>query len=617
MFLCSGVQIAESDSRRDNRHIIELDSLGENPNVFIRLEKLANVFNKTFAPRLVDLLEIASYVFAADSSTERGEGFTDKSSVEKWGRDFHFIIPVRDLSFWESKEVVRLLRKIIEFCSNDQADFDFVELTKERITDEYLDFGEFEEWELHGIERVTMFSGGLDSLAGIIDEAKSNEPLMLVSHSPVNSTQSRQTELSSQLKLKFSNKIQHIPAVINKDRRLGNEFLQRTRSFLFSSIGTIIAETIQANGVRFYENGVVSLNLPVADEVLRARASRTTHPQTLKFYSELFSLVTGRPFNVDNPYLFKTKADIVGIIKSTHPDLIKHSCSCAHTGFFQSKSQWHCGTCSQCIDRRVAILATNAEEYDPITDYKNDVFKGPRKDGQEKNIAIGFVRHALELKHMSENEIATKFNTELARAVRYLPKKSEATRDLIDMHKRHSEAVFDVLSKQLAENSGDLISNKLDPSSMLSLMAGGEHSKSSWTKFADKIIDLLENGVPKTCATIKPVNENHLQEICDGILQANENILIREFPFMRWSSGSTKPDWSNEEIGLWVEAKYVRRKAELGQIREAIAADITKYGDNNRKVLFLIYDPQHRIVNEAEFGEPITRREDMRIHFLR
>ncbi len=618
LFLCSGIQISKSDNRIKDRDVVELDSLGDNPNVNVRLENISNLFNQNLSARLIDLLEIATYVFAADSSSIRGVGFTDRGTNEKWGRDFHFIIPVRDLAFWQSEKVIQLLTNIIDFTSNDRSVFDFVKLNHERKQKEYFEFGDLEDWNLYGIDRVTMFSGGLDSLAGIVEESNANKKMMLVSHSPVASTQSRQTRLYKKLKEKFSNETQHIPVVINKNRKLGKEYLQRTRSFLFSAIGTIFAETIKAKGVRFYENGIVSLNLPVAGEVLRARASRTTHPQSLKLYSELYSLVTEREFIVDNPYLFKTKADIIEIIlKNNGSSLIQHSCSCAHTGFFQSKSQWHCGTCSQCIDRRIAIFAANAEEYDNYTDYKEDVFIGKRKDGYEKNMAVNFVRHAFELDKMSEFEIASKFSVEFSRTVRGLPNRSQSTQDLIAIHKKHGKSVNDVITKQIQLNAENIVKGNLDSSCMLSAVANQKHLESSWEEFANNIFKLLEKGVPISCQNLKPDNEPRLQEICDGILQAHEDLLTREFPFMRWSSGSTKPDWSSEKHSLFVELKYVRDKKDIAQIRDAIAVDITKYGDNEQRILFLVYDPNHFIINESEFTEPVNRRETMMIRFIR
>ncbi len=618
LFLCSGFQISEDDKIKDGKRIIELDSVGNDPNVNIRLEKLAKIFKQNFAPRLVDLLEIASYIYTADASTQRGTDWTDNNSTEAWERDFHFIIPVRDLTFWQTPEVIKLLLQIITFISNDKVKIDFVKLEKDRTVDEYLQFGELEDWEFYGIDRVTMFSGGLDSLAGITEQANQNHPLMLVSHSPVNTTYSRQKKLYEELTAKFDAPIQHIPVFINKDSKLGREFLQRTRSLLFSAIGTVIAESVKADGVRFYENGIVSLNLPVADEVLRARASRTTHPFTLKLFSDFYSLVTERNFIVDNPYILKTKKDIIEIIKlNNSADLIEHSCSCAHTGYFQSASQWHCGTCSQCIDRRVAIFAANAQELDPETDYVVDVFTGKRKDGYEKNIAVNFARHATELNRMSEAEIATKFSRDISRAIRNFSDQSDATQKLIQIHKEHGKSVCKVLAQKISENSEKLIVGEVDKSSMLFAVASNEHRESSWVAFAEKIIHLLNNGIPKSCQTHKPQNEPHLQEICDGILLANDNILVREFPFMRWSSGATKPDWSAEDLSFWVEAKYVRKKEDLGAIREALSSDITKYGDNGRRVLFFIYDPLHIITNESEFSNPINNRETMMMHFLR
>ena len=150
--------------------------------------------------------------------------------------------------------------------------------------------------------------------------------------------------------------------------------------------------------MRFFENGIVSLNLPIADEVLRARTSRTTNPHALALFEQLLTLVTDRDFKVDNPYLFKTKAEVVSIL-SAHgaEELIQHTCSCAHTGFFQSKTQWHCGACSQCIDRRIAVVAADVAAHDPEFDYACDVFSGERKERHEANVAVDFVRHASEL----------------------------------------------------------------------------------------------------------------------------------------------------------------------------------------------------------------------------
>jgi hypothetical protein len=76
---------------------------------------------------------------------------------------------------------------------------------------------------------------------------------------------------------------------------------------------------------------------------------------------------------------------------------------------------------------------------------------------------------------------------------------------------------------------------------------------------------------------------------------------------MTWAWGMTKADWSSEPHRLWVELKYIRQTATAASIGEAIAADITRYGDNGQRVLFVVYDPNHLIPNDAEFTNRIRR----------
>jgi hypothetical protein len=409
----------------------------------------------------------------------------------------------------------------------------------------------------------------------------------------------------------------HIPVWVNKDENMGKEPTQRTRSFLYAALGAIVSASVKSDGVRFFENGVVSLNLPVADEVTRARASRTTHPIALQQFGALFSMVLDREIIVDNPFIFKTKADVVSVLSARNgAELIGLTCSCSRT-MFQSKTQWHCGTCSQCIDRRMAILAAGLDHHDPEQDYETDVFLGPRKDGYEKNMAVDYVRHASELNCMTSEEMAARFNRDLGRAIRFFVKRSEAAQQFIELHKRHGATVEAVVVRHLQKHAAGLVAGKLAPSSLLALVAGQQHQVPIWRRYADRITELLRAGLPTACKSHKPTDESHLQEICDGILNAHNGTLIREYPFLRWGTTLTKPDWSAEELCLWVELKYVRKKEDIRKIGAAIAEDITKYGDNQRNVLYVVYDPGHLITDERSFAAPVLKRPTMQVQFIR
>jgi hypothetical protein len=611
LFVCGGAP----KPRKTERKVIALSVHGHDPNVNLRINDVARVFLGNVPPRLYDLLEIASYVYAADVATSRGREWQE-DAVESWQRDLQFRIAVREPDFWNAAATKDSLTRALSFLSNDKYAFDFAHAPP-RILQGFLDLGD-ENWPYTAVEQVTMFSGGLDSLAGSIETAESDQATVLVSHRPVSTISRRQRRLVEALKLRYRNKhILHVPVWINRSGSLGYEATQRSRSFLFTAIGSVVACQLHANRVRFFENGIVSLNLPVADEVLRARASRTTHPIALKLLQDFVSLVSGRGIEIDNPYFYQTKTDVVRrIANHGAADLIGLSVSCAHT-MFKSVGQQHCGLCSQCIDRRLAVIAGGVAPADPTTDYVEDVFLGGRKEGYERNMAVHYTRHATELLRMSEEQFATKFNLELSRAIRFEANSAEAATRIYEMHQRHATAVVNALAEKMSEHAGDFISGKIDRSSLLGLIAAQLHDQPAWHAYSIRIGDILQEGIPRACRTEKPDTEPILQELSDGILAGHNDDLVREFPFMRWSASMTKPDWSHEAYCLWVELKYVRTRKDILPITEAIAADITKYSDSGRRILFVIYDPTHLVVDERQFASAIEQRNTMSVRFIR
>ncbi len=461
-----------SDPAWRERHRINLDAIGDNRNVNIRFEDVARTFQQNISPRLMDFLEIASYVFTADCSTQRGE-WKDEKGEEPWGRDLAFLIGVRDPEFWEAPEVKTQMQQVLRFLSNDVYSLQFVPLEKDRrVQTPYFEFRDKDDWPFHKPDRVVMFSGGLDSLAGIVEAAASGDKSVLVSHRPVSTLDARQRKLFGELRKKYPSQLIHVPVWINKNERFGREPTQRTRSFLFAALGTLVAQSIDAQGIRFYENGVLSVNLPLAEEVLRARASRTTHPVTPHLLSSLAAAVTGRELPIDNPFLFKTKTEVVQVLtRHNQTDLISLSCSCSHL-IFQPSERRHCGRCSQCVDRRFGVAGAGVLSKDPETDYASDVFIGARPKELDRSIAIDYTRHGIELEQRSDVEIAANFNAEISRAVRYESKGREAAESLIAMYKRHGTVVRRVLEEQLRTNASRLIDRTLEGTSLLALAIG-------------------------------------------------------------------------------------------------------------------------------------------------
>lgn len=606
-FFCGETKTTPSSS-----YGFKLSTEGRNKNVNVKLENVTRAVPKALSERMLDLLEIASYVFAADCRTDRGARWEESASIEPWGRTFKFSVGVRDLAFWKQGEIQQLLREALEFMTDDSYSFVFRKHVGQESYEQLYCGVTDTDWSFSEVERVLMFSGGLDSLAGAIQTAEQGQPLVLVTHVPVGTIHSRTAQLIDQLRKSYKVPIIHVPVWVNKKKGLDREHTQRSRTLLFSALGVVIAESIKAKGVRFFENGVVSINLPVGQEVVGARASRTTHPEVLRLLESLYSRILEREFSIDNPFIYKTKTEVIKqITDANQSSLISLTSSCAHLGFYKSSVHWHCGMCSQCIDRKIAIVSAGQESSEVTGDYAKDVFIGEREDGYEKNIAVDYIRHGLELASMNEMQVLGQFNSELSRAVNPGAEIGEQMRQLASVHIRHGRTVEHVLREVLAEHFSEWNRGAIPANSLLGYVLSREHLTASWRRYAAEISEILRLAIPVAYEKDKPRDEKEFQRLVDAILLGKEKVrLERENPLMRWGSRFTKPDWSIEELCLWIEAKYVKDKKSEARCLGEIAEDITKYGDIGRKTLFVVYDPNRSIIKEDDFSEHISRRPD-------
>jgi hypothetical protein len=222
--------------------------------------------------------------------------------------------------------------------------------------------------------------------------------------------------------------------------------------------------------LRFYENGVVTMNLPVCAQVVGTRATRTTHPRVLAAFENLFSLVAGNRFRVENSFVWDTKADVIKrILKHGCGDLIGASVSCAHTWTY-SKEFPHCGTCSQCIDRRVGIVAAGAENFDPAEKYKSDVFTGARPKDEDRMMVATYIERANEIAKLgSVTDLIARY-PEAVRMLKFLEGKPVAVAaKVLDLHKRHAAEVNGAIERMLAANAKAVREHGLERDCLLRL----------------------------------------------------------------------------------------------------------------------------------------------------
>jgi len=447
---------------------------GAKENISLHISDIREHLLRDVPSPFQDLIEIATYVYCADQAVTRGGDGVQNFGAD-WRRRLFFRIPVRNPDMWNSSPLKDQLIETLSFLSEDEYYFDFVKLKKQPPTQQHLEF------DVAPPEEVMLFSGGLDSLGGAVEEAVVNKRnIALVMHKSTHKMERRHRKLRELIEKHSDSPPLHIPVAINKDKALGREYTQRSRSFLYAALGSTVARMFGLSRIRFYENGIVSFNLPPSPQVVGARATRTTHPQVINGFAKIISTLAGKPFVVENPFLWKTKTEVLkGISAAGCEEMIKFATSCTHT-WEMTKLRTHCGKCSQCIDRRFAVLASGLEEHDPAEAYgvdllvgeqpADDPLDGNRKKSESRTMLAAYVETASEVCKMSPIEFFSRYG-EAARVLRHIDGSADsAALRLFELHKRHAKAVSDVVDQSIAKYASAIRKRELPESCLLRLV---------------------------------------------------------------------------------------------------------------------------------------------------
>jgi len=473
VILCGGTKLSARGGAWKSIDPINL-ALGDGVHdVHLRLHDLTSSMTANLSDVHTDLLEIAAFIYAADQAIRRG-GKAEFEYGLKWRRHLWLEIPVRNPDFWMAPGVLNPLREVLTFLSDDDYELNFTKLKKPPPVDGYLEFRK-DDADSSGIEEVMLFSGGLDSFGGAIKEiADGRRKVALVSHEPTTKVGAPQRRVVEALNKQLGGTAPvpfHIQVSLNKGKSLGKEYTQRARSFVYASLAAIVARMLGKSRIRFYENGVVSFNLPLSMQCLGGRASRTTHPQTLAGFSKLFTAIFGCDFTVENPFLWKTKTDIVrGIKASGFGKLCATTISCAHT-WERTNAHTHCGTCSQCIDRRMVTLAAGlTADEDPPGMYEADLMTHSWSDPEECTLVERYVGTIREVKALgTPHAFLTRF-PEVAKALRHAGKDPKSIAQAVfDLHQLHAQQILEALAGVARARADDHVLKGVPTNSLLGM----------------------------------------------------------------------------------------------------------------------------------------------------
>jgi hypothetical protein len=465
---------------------IALDVQGVNRNVNLRIDYISRKMLGNVPDLLIDLLEVAAYVYCADQRLVRGSDKLTKFGQD-WRRSLHFFIPVRQLEVWQQPDVQELLRNTLGFLSDDSYEFDFRRAETPDQPRELYFPNLIEAFAEH--DEVALFSGGIDSFAGAVNDIVAlGKSVTLVGHSSSTKVRAVQEALIQGLKQRFGDqRFSYIPVWVSNENIKASEFTQRTRSFLFACLGLAVARMSGKDSFSFYENGVLSINPPLAGDVVGGRATRTTHPKVLRGLEALFSLLLDREIEIQTPLQWLTKKEVTQKIKEAGvADMLGETVSCTRPRKWTEK-QKHCGVCSQCIDRRFAVLAAGMGDQEPADNYMRDLLLADRSADDALRMALSYVSFFQKVAATPKERFLVDF-PEVVSALDQFPGLSpdDAGERIYDLFQRHAQAVEDVITAAVSEHRVRLYRNELPSGSLLVTCFSRGHVETAPARDYDK-----------------------------------------------------------------------------------------------------------------------------------
>jgi 7-cyano-7-deazaguanine synthase in queuosine biosynthesis len=210
---------------------------------------------------------------------------------------------------------------------------------------------------------VSLFSGGLDSLTGVVDWLEENpgESLILASSYDAHAENAKndQRRLLPKLSALYPGRVTQFVArsgLVSK----GNDTNFRSRSLTFLGNAVLAASFLgKDTRIAIPENGAIALNYPLSAARSGSFSTRTVHPFFIDQFKILLSQL-GFDYSVENRYQFKTKGEVLqeSQNQSALLSLYADSVSCGKRGrkmYWDNRQASACGYCVPCVFRQAAV----------------------------------------------------------------------------------------------------------------------------------------------------------------------------------------------------------------------------------------------------------------------
>lgn len=357
-------------------------------------------FDLSPSQSVLDLLNAAVAAYTGDVRVSREEAF------DGWTRDFVLHLAVANVELW--KAATGTLEQALSFLTGDR--------WRVRVRDFPESYEPLKSKQPRRVqhieaETVCLFSGGLDSFIGAIDEIENKGTVALVGHhsaggGPTSKSQSTALDALRQVYSEERSPFLQFWVSPPKGDERDSEISTRGRSMMFVGLGVLVASGIKAGRLVVPENGFISLNVPLIPSRLGSLSTRTTHPFFISLIRTLLSQLDIQ-LTIDLPYRFRTKGEIIQYCRNQRlaGSGLDATMSCSHPSanrFAKMSPNTHCGYCLPCLVRRAAILASGVP--DP-TKYANEDLSQPlpgKKNSDLRALKLALDRFQRKLPRLAD-----------------------------------------------------------------------------------------------------------------------------------------------------------------------------------------------------------------------
>lgn len=330
---------------------------------------------------VADLLDVACTIMYADRRYRRSRQKDSWTQSLGWMRTFKLTLGVREPDRWNEPVTKRALERLLGWLTEDTWHLTFVlqpnPVRRPSDAQSALPFRS-------SPGRVVLFSGGLDSLAGLaalLQEDPKGPIYLMSAAAPRMDTPEK---IAAKIREGY-HQVEHVPFPFhlvhaNRHDQRADDSSQRVRGFLFFAFAAAVAMSTGSSRIIAGENGIGAINLPMNWCQLGTQNTRAMHPRTLLEMQEFLAIVGLPQLQLELPFLWKTKGELCRILAETPlRDLARMTVSCDNfpdhtTRRRASDVEIYCGECTSCLLRRLAVANAGLEEPDaPSLRYKLDL----------------------------------------------------------------------------------------------------------------------------------------------------------------------------------------------------------------------------------------------------